>query len=142
MTSRSYTRSADESKMVAKPNLAKSPDVPVCKYFSGSKTCTFGGRCRYLHQNQPVVQGFQPEDGGSQYAVRPQSTKQLGMDLGLVLYGTKQYRLLVVGDGDFSFAAHIAETTQAKLVASCQESCAVFHSRQDNLLSVTDPVVC
>jgi hypothetical protein len=106
--------------------------MQVCKYFLDSKNCRRGDRCKFLHSkpNQPAH--LSRHDDESKW-MRSQSTEQLGMDLGQKLYKGKHCRLLVVGDGDFSFAAHIAESTQAKLVASCQESSDVFHSRHENV---------
>ena len=109
-------------------------NMPVCRYFLESGQCRFGGRCRYSHSADTVSarRGLQDENRSnfeSQWVVPSVSRNQLGMEWGRVLYGTEGCRLLVVGDGDLSFSAHVAETTQAEIMASCQESCDLLLSR-------------
>ena len=109
-------------------------NMPVCRYFLESGQCRFGGRCRYSHSGDtlsalPRLQDENRSDFESQWVVPSESRSQLGMDWGRVLYGAEGCRLLVVGDGDLSFSAPVAETTKAKLVASCQESCDLLLSR-------------
>ncbi len=112
-------------------------NVTVCRYFSESGQCRFGSRCRYFHSadTSSALRGLQDENvllsdfDSSEWVVPSVSRNQLGVDLGRVLYGKEGSRLLVVGDGDLSFSAHVAEATKAELVASCQESCDLLLSR-------------
>ncbi len=127
---------------VERPGKTSAKYMQVCKYFLDFQNCRRGDRCKFLHSkpNQPADLG---RHSGELQWVRSQSTKRLGMDFGRVLYGGEHCKLLVVGDGDFSFAAHIAESTQAQLVASCQEPSDLFHSRQawkDYTLGQSNPL--
>ena len=105
----------------------------VCKFYASGQ-CRFGGSCRYSHSAIPALkQGGRNNESGSQWIERASSTKQLGMDLARVLYGEAGCRLLVVGDADLSFSAHVAETTTAELLATCQEQCDLLFSRRVGL---------
>ena len=120
------------------PSKTSAKYMHPCKFFLDSKNCRRGDRCKFLHSESERTQPahLSRHDNESPW-VKSQSTLQLGMDLVQELYGGKHCQLLVVGDGDFSFAAHVAESTQAKLVASCQESSDVFHSRQEIVSNCT-----